>query len=106
VEYSMLFGLIKEIADRLKAGAVSSDPDTSGKVLELRDRVNPFFEDVKGLLLLERLAMMNGGMSSVRSHDPEVEKLRARLFSNSKRFGGEFKEILVKLDEVVLGMIR
>ncbi len=106
VEYSMLFGLIKEIAERLKAAAESIDPDASGKVLALREKVIPFFEDVKSLLLLERLAMMNGGMSSIRSHDPEVEKLRARLFSGSKRFGGEFKEILVKLDEVVLALLR
>lgn len=105
VEYSMLFGLIKEIAERLKAEAVSSDPDVSGKVIALKDRVVPFFEDAKSLLLLERLAMMNGGMSSIKSHDPEVERLRARLFSNSKRFGGEFKEILVKLDEVVLSLL-
>lgn len=105
VEYSMLFGLIKEIAERLKAGAVTTDPDAPGKVLALKDRIVPFFEDAKSLLLLERLAMMNGGMSSIKSHDPEVERLRAQLFSGSKRFGGEFKEILGMLDNAVLAMI-
>ena len=105
VEYSMLFGLIREIAESLKAQAVLADPDASEKVVALWERVIPFFEDAKILLLLERLAMMNGGMSSIRSHDPEVERLRARLFSNSKRFGGEFKEILGRLDNIVLAVI-
>ena len=106
VEYSMLYGLIKEIAERLKAHAVSVDADAAGKVIALRERVIPFFEDAKRLLLLERLAMMNGGMSSIKSHDPEVERLREGLFSTSKRFGGEFKQLLNKLDEIVFNLLK
>ena len=105
VEYSMLYGLVREIAERLKARADSADSDACGKVLALRERVVPFFKDAKRLLLLERLAMMNGGMSSIKSHDPEVERLREGLFSSSKRFGGEFKQLLNWLDEIIFSLL-
>lgn len=105
VEYSMLYGLIKEIAGRLKANAASADAEASEKIVALRERVVAFFEDAKRLLLLERLAMMNGGMSSIKSHDPEVERLREGLFSSSKRFGGEFKRLLNGLDEIVFSLL-
>ncbi len=105
VEYSMLYGLVKEVAGGLKAHGGSTDPALSGKVIAVRERVIPFFEDAKRLLMKERFALMNGGMSSIHSHDPDVKALRERLFSGSKRLGGEFKEILDALDEVVRGVL-
>jgi hypothetical protein len=105
VEYSMLYGMIKEIAERLKTGEGFSDPALSEKVVAVSGRVIPFLEEAKALLLKERFALMNGGMSSIRSHDPEVDALREKLFSSSKRFGGEFKAILVMMDEVVRGVL-
>lgn len=106
VEYSILHAMIKEIAVRLKDSPESADPEFSSRVLALRDRVIPFFEGAKSLLLMERFAMMNGGMSSISSHDPEVKAQRERLFSSSKRFGGEFKAIIDMLDRAVLAVIR
>jgi len=105
VEYSMLYGMIKEIAEQLKESGKSSDPALTEKLITLHGRVMPFFEDAKRLLLKERHAMMNGGMSSIKSHDPAVDALREKLFSSSKRFGGEFKAILIMLDEAVRGTL-
>ncbi|MBI5696686.1 MAG: hypothetical protein HZC51_13315 [Nitrospirae bacterium] len=106
VEYAMLYTMIKELAGNLKAAREYPAPELSARVVELRDRALPFFEGAKALLLKERFALMNGRMSSISSSDPEVERLRLRLFSKSKRFGGEFKEILDLLDAAVLGTLR
>jgi len=105
VEYSMLYGMVREIAESMRAGGGFSDPALSGKVVAVSERILPFFEEAKELLLKERFALMNGGMSSIRSHDPEVAALREKLFSSSKRFGGEFKAILIMLDGVARGIL-
>jgi len=106
VEYSTVYGLIREIDRGMKTGVGYSDPTLSGKIVALQGIVAGFFDGAKKLLLLERHAMMSGQMSSIYSHDPEVMRLRARLFSNSKRFGGEFKTLLDALDDIILGLIR
>ena len=105
VEYSMLYGMIKEVADGLKSKTKGHDPALSENIIAVRDRVIPFFEDAKVLLLKERFALMSGGMSSIRSGDASVDALRERLFSGQKRLGGEFKAILDLLDEVVRGVL-
>ncbi|MGA2193092.1 MAG: hypothetical protein ABSG42_06925, partial [Nitrospirota bacterium] len=105
VEYSMLYGLIREIAENIEDIKGVSDPDFAGRLVALKDMVLPFFEDAKKLLMKERFAMMRGVMSAIESNDPEVSRLRERLFSHSKRFGGEFKEILNRLDEAVLEIV-
>ncbi len=106
VEYSTLYGLIEEIWGRLKSGDGSTDPTLSERIIALRGRVLAFFEAARGLLMRERYALMNGGMSSIKSSDPEVAALRERLFSSSKRFGGEFKELLDMLDGAVRGILK
>jgi len=103
VEYSALRALVGEIAASVGRGSGVSDPEFSEKLIALIGRLNMFLDEAKSLLLRERHAMMAGGMSSISSHDPEVEHLRERLFSRSKRFGGEFKAILSMLDEAVRG---
>ena len=105
VEYSMLYGMLKEVADSLKSKRTSTNPLLSIKLLALREMVLPFLEDAKGLLMKERFALMNGGMSTIRSNDASVDALRERLFSGKKRLGGEFKAILDLLDEVVRGVL-
>jgi hypothetical protein len=106
VEYSMLYTMINEIAGGVRKQKESSDPDLSGKITAARDRVLPFFADAKALLMKERFALAHGVMSSIKGGDHEVTRLREKLFSSSKRFGGEFKELLGMLDEVVLAIMK
>ncbi len=106
VEYSMLYGFIREVHANLKMLNECPDKRLSDKVLEVRNKVLPFLEDAKKLLMKERFALMNGSMSTIKIDDPEVEKMRERLFSGSKRLGGEYKAIMDMLDGIVLATLR
>lgn len=106
MEYSMLYGMVAEIHANLKMLNACPDESVSDKVVAARGRVVKFFEDAKGLLMKERSALMNGSMSTIKTGDAEVAKVRERLFSGGKRLGGEFKEILDLLDEIVLATLR
>ena len=106
VEYSTLYAMIREVSEFARTQDESPDKEFNGRLPALRDRVLPFFDDAKRLLIKERFGLMHGAMSSIKSDDHDVLKLRERLFSHSKRFGGEFKEILGMLDEALLTAIR
>ena len=107
IEYTMLHGLAFALADMLRRVDKTHDPDFSDKLIALRGRLVTFFEEAKTLLLKERFALMNGGVtSSIKSEDPEIGRLRERLFSSSKRFGGEFKAILNDLDGLLLATLK
>ncbi|MGC2423153.1 MAG: BPL-N domain-containing protein [Nitrospirota bacterium] len=105
VEYSTIYALTKELWRHVKAGHSAPDPDFNGKLVEARNEVLRFFGDARALLMKERFALMDGAMSAIRSNDPEVNNMRERLFSSSKRWGGEFKKVLMDLDELVFGII-
>ncbi len=105
VEYSTLYALTKEIWEHVKTEHSAPDPDFNGKLIEARNEVLRFFRDARALLMKERFALMEGAMSAIRSNDPEVNHMRERLFSSSKRWGGEFKKVLNGLDELVFGIV-
>lgn len=106
VEYSMLYGLVREVHAGLKTMESCPDEDISERVISVSGRVAGFLEDARVLLMKERFALMNGSMSTINCDDEDVTKLRERLFSGGKRLGGEFKEILDILDGIVLAMLR
>jgi hypothetical protein len=65
-----------------------------------------FFEEAKRLLMEERYAMNLGPLNLGKSDDHKIQQLRTKLFSSSRRFGGDFKKIIDALDEVLLALIR
>jgi hypothetical protein len=105
VEYSTLYALTKEIWRHVKVERSAPDPDFNRKLIEARNEVLRFSGDARALLMKERFALMEGAMSAIRSNDPEVNHMRERLFSSSKRWGGEFKKVLKSLDELVFGVL-
>jgi len=94
VEYSMLYAMLGEIRG-------ITDGRVNDMVVALEGDVLSFFEDAKRLLMKERRALMGGSMSTIKSTDPEVDRLREGLFSGSKRLGGRYKDILDRLDAVI-----
>jgi hypothetical protein len=105
VEYSTIYALTKEIWGHVKTGRPAPDSDYGGKLIAARDEALRFFGDARELLMKERFALMDGAMSAIRSGDPEVNHMRERLFSSSKRWGGEFKKVLKDLDELVIEIV-
>jgi len=106
VEYSMLYAYIKEVHSNLRMLNECPDKTLSGRVLDIRNRVIPFFEDAKALLLRERFALMSGSMSTIKSDDKDISEMRGRLFSGAKRLGGEYKAIMDMLDGILLATLR
>ncbi|MHB8173174.1 MAG: BPL-N domain-containing protein [Nitrospirota bacterium] len=104
VEYSALYALIGEIWERVKADHPAAAPEFNRKIMDARQVALKFFEDSKALLMLERYALMDGKMSAIKSEDTEVNRMRERLFSSSKRWGGEFKTLLKDIDEALNGI--
>lgn len=106
VEYSILHSMVKMLDGQVKSKGVSTDPDFPERANALGPRLESFLEEARELLMKERSALMSSSMSTIRSDDPEVNGLREKLFSGSKRLGGRYKEILDELDALVLSLLR
>lgn len=116
LEYGTIYILIQEISRRIaeiiKMGEIAPDPGRdldealTEKMVLLREIGLPFFEEAKRLLMKERYAMNRGPLDPAKSEEPQIQQLRTKLFSSSKRFGGDFKRVLDTLDALLLGLIR
>jgi glutamine amidotransferase-like uncharacterized protein len=105
VEYSTLAAMLRKLSV-IMAAMEHLDEDTVDKLRRLREVSRPFFGDAPRLLLLERDAMSHGPISPLKTDDEQILALRKKLFSESKRCGGLFKEIIDLADEILLPLLR
>lgn len=110
LEYCTLYMMIKEIAEimRMNKAPLAGDfiPRLERGLGATRSLLNPFIENAKRLLMMERFALQNGHISYDRCEDPEIRKIRTELFSNSKSYGGLFKDLINEIDQVLFMLIR
>ncbi len=110
LEYCTLYIMIKEIAEimRMKKAPLAGDfiPQLERRLAATRSLLNPFIAEAKRLLIMERFALQNGHISYDRCEDPEIRKIRTELFSNSKSYGGLFKDLINEIDQVLFMLIR
>ena len=105
VEYSTLHAMIRAISDNA-ARIDGSDSGAVNRLERLRELALPFFSDAKELLRLERDAIASGPISPLKTDDPRIGALRKRLFSESKRCGGLYEEIVELADEILLPLLQ
>jgi len=105
LEYCTLHAMIKAAADH--SGDIPfDDPSFSSRSLDVRNMFLPFKEKAEKLLLFERMALQDGHhITYEKSDDPLILQLRAELFSTSKSYGGLFKELLDKIDELTFYLL-
>ncbi|MDP2279927.1 MAG: hypothetical protein Q8K51_17115, partial [Nitrospirota bacterium] len=129
LEYCTLYIMINEIAGILKgrhASCVmrneikekSSNPlPITDYLLRIKELLIPFVDKAKHLLILERHEIQKNGHLTPLSppllrggwggdYDPEIQKLRAELFSSSKSHGGLFKELIDETDKLLYALIK
>ncbi len=104
LEYCTLYVMVKEIVKRGKGQGArgkgqESDLETIKKLLMT------FIEKAKRLLILERLAMNSMHINYERCDNPEIQSLRAELFSSSKSHGGMFKALIDRIDGLLYRLI-
>ena len=99
LEYNTLYIMMKEITARRGERPFAPTVD------RLKDLLVPFIDKAKRLLLLERRAMQRGHITYERCDDPEIQKLRAELFSESKSHGGKFKELIDEVDKLLFALL-
>ncbi len=118
LECCTLYIIVKEIAeivkncdalsvmrDGVKEKFLNSLPITD-YLLRIRELLIPFVDNAKRLLILERHAMQNGYITYEKCNDPEIQKIRTELFSNSKSHGGLFKRLIDEVDNVLYALIK
>ncbi|MBI4838485.1 MAG: hypothetical protein HY806_04960 [Nitrospirae bacterium] len=96
LEYCTLFVMIKEIAERIKVEGRRLKDDKFP--IRIKKLLIPFIEKSRQLLILERHAMQNRHITYERCSDPEIQKIRTELFSDTKSHGGKFKELIDEVD--------
>ncbi len=114
VEYSTLDAMLARIAElTAKLNREAAADFSSGRGIELAEKLqrlveisNPFFSDARTLLMLEREALTQGPISPLKTGDGQIQELRERLFSNSKRCGGLYEEVIELADEILLPLLR
>jgi len=106
LEYCTLYVMIKEIAEILKTQNIEIEIHNIEKSLrKIKGLLIPFAGKAKRLLILERFAMQSGHITYERCGDPEIRKIRAELFSSSKRHGGLFKKLIDEIDNLLYLLI-
>ncbi len=107
LEYCTLYIMIMEIAGILKMqDAGYKMQDTEKHLKKIKKMLIPFVAKAKHLLILERHEIQNGHLTYERCDDPEIQKLRAELFSSSKSHGGLFKELIEEVDKLLYDLIK
>ena len=115
LEYCTLYVMMEEIADLVGKGTAGSLKDQSSvrgissfileKVSRIAQLLIPFIEKATRLLFLERQAMQNGHITYEKCDDSEIQEIRYALFSNSKSYGGMFKELIDEVDGLLYCLI-
>lgn len=106
IEYSTIYGMLAELARLAERYDGALEPDVAERILALKEVVVSFFIDARELLIAERFAMSHGPISPISSDDPDIRRLREKLFSSSQRCGGLYKEILDLTDVLLLPLLR
>jgi len=105
IEYCTLYAMLRQLS-ALAPVLVEPGEETSTKLRDLKELTLPFFEEAKQLLTLERYAMNYGPLSPLVSGDEQIQRIREKLFSNSKRFGGHYKKILDQIDDILFPLLK
>jgi len=107
LEYCTLYVMIKEVVEILKGQNTGHRIQNTDKNLdEIRELLLPFVEKVKNLLILERRALQKGHITYERCDDPEIQEIRSELFSSSKSYGGMFKKLIDRVDNLLYTLIK
>ncbi len=101
LEYNTLYIMMKEIVKIKSRGVLQYAPTVD----RLKDLLGPFTEKAKDLLLQERYALQEGYITYERCDNPEIQKLRVELFSESKSHGGKFKELIDEVDRLLFSLL-
>lgn len=119
LEYCTLYVMVKEIMGMLgEKEGISTGISGSGRTADseadfspetamdgIKELLIPFAEKAGRLLVLERFAMHNAHITYERCDDPEIQEIRGELFSSSKNYGGLFKRLLDRIDDLLYVLI-
>lgn len=105
VEYSTLHAILTKLAVLVAQSGRLND-ETATRLRHLRDISKPFFSSVRELLKLERDAMKRGPISPLKTDEEQISAMREILFSNTKRCGGLYEEIIELADDILLPLLR
>lgn len=106
IEYSTLAAMLGQIARLVSGGAATDGDGLLDRLQALQARVVPFLDGARQLIMLERFAMLSGPIGPLKTEDREIAPLRDRLFSTSKRCGGEYEQIIDLADSILLPLLR
>ncbi len=107
LEYCTLYVLIKKVAQLLKSKEDLNffNESLTEKLLEIKKILEIFTDKAKELLILERFALQKDYITYNKCSDLEIQKIRRELFSESKSYGGMYKELISKIDELLYGLL-
>lgn len=104
LEYCTLYVMIKEISEVIGSSDASS-PFITDCIAHIKNLLIPFVEKAKRLLVLERHAIQNGHVTYEKCDIPEIQKIRTELFSSSKSYGGQYKELIDHIDGFLYALL-
>lgn len=103
IEYCTLYTMLKWLSEIIVA--VEVDSNIVDNLEDLKEFSLSFFDKAKELLALEHDAIGNGPISPLKIDDERIGYIREELFSSSKSFGGYFKQIIDKIDKILLPLL-
>ncbi|MCX8069072.1 MAG: hypothetical protein N2738_01060 [Thermodesulfovibrionales bacterium] len=101
-----MYIMVKEMCSIFHKLPDSKKDDFVDAFKEIRDALLPFVESCKKLLFLERVELQSSHLTSLMTKNPDIERMRLHLYSKSKSYGGEYKKIIMYIDNLLLKLLR
>lgn len=106
LEYCTLANLTAAVAEQLfsRFGDAVPAPFTH-EIPEIAHELGLFRKHAQLLLAQEREALRTGTLSYDTCSDPALRDLRSALFGSAKSYGGEFRELIGKIDALLYRLL-
>jgi len=104
--YLTLYLLLKELEEQLKNFFPYAPLGCMELLTQVSQLLPEFLEKAKRLLLQERLFLNHPELTLLHAPQPEITTQRLHLFGRTPVFGGQLKEILVLLEQVLLPLLQ
>jgi hypothetical protein len=100
--------VLKEIKKLISSKSLSKEDlgKISQTLEEVKEDFNYFYESSKKLLPRERIALNFERLTYNQTKDKALLEIREKLFGLSKSYGGLYKKILEKLDQILYLLIN
>lgn len=105
-EYINLHYMIDRIFTEIKEHPLNYREFINSALTQISSELKSFLSESRELLVRERIALQKEKITYNLCNDYEINLLRDKLFGKTKSYGGRYKELIEKIDEILFLLLK